>query len=74
VSGGVLDATTSGALLESSFVAPPREPGSTPRAVDALAKILAAHAGAIAAVVVEPVLQGAAGMLPYDPAVLTAAR
>jgi adenosylmethionine-8-amino-7-oxononanoate aminotransferase len=63
-----------GALLECSFIPPPREPGSTPRAVDALAKILAAQAGAIAAVVVEPVLQGAAGMLPYDPAFLAAAR
>ena len=28
-----------GALLECSFVAPPREPGSTPRAVEALARI-----------------------------------
>ncbi len=63
-----------GALLECSFVAPPREPGSTPRAVEALARILGAHAGAIAAVVVEPVLQGAAGMRSYDPAFLTAAR
>jgi adenosylmethionine-8-amino-7-oxononanoate aminotransferase len=63
-----------GALLECHFVAPPREPGSTPRAVEALAQILGEHAGAIAAVVVEPVLQGAAGMRSYDPAFLKAAR
>jgi adenosylmethionine-8-amino-7-oxononanoate aminotransferase len=63
-----------GALLESSFIAPPREPGTAPRAVEALEKILREHAGAIAAVVVEPVLQGAAGMYAYDPGFLTAAR
>lgn len=63
-----------GALLECSFVAPPREPGSTPRAVEALASLLGSQAGSIAAVVVEPVLQGAAGMRSYDPAFLAAAR
>jgi adenosylmethionine-8-amino-7-oxononanoate aminotransferase len=63
-----------GALLGCHFVAPPREPARTPHAVDALARILGGHAGAIAAVVVEPVLQGAAGMRSYDPAFLRAAR
>ncbi len=63
-----------GALLECFFVAPPREPGSTPRAVEALARTLAEHASTIAALVVEPVLQGAAGMRSYDPAFLSAAR
>jgi len=63
-----------GALLECFFVAPPREPGSTPLAVEALARTFAAHADGIAALVVEPVLQGAAGMRPYDPAFLRAAR
>jgi adenosylmethionine-8-amino-7-oxononanoate aminotransferase len=63
-----------GALLGCSFVAPPREPGSTPRAVEALSSLLEEHAGQIAAVVVEPVLQGAAGMRSYEPAFLRAAR
>lgn len=63
-----------GALLGCSFVAPPREPGSTQQAVEALAHTLGAQADAIAAVVVEPVLQGAAGMRLYDPAFLAAAR
>ncbi len=63
-----------GALLECSFLAPPREPGSTARAVEALARSLDAQGDAIAAVVVEPVLQGAAGMRSYDPAFLSAAR
>ena len=63
-----------GALLECFFIAPPREPGSTPRAVEALARTLAMHGDGIAALVVEPVLQGAAGMRPYDPAFLRAAR
>jgi adenosylmethionine-8-amino-7-oxononanoate aminotransferase len=63
-----------GALLECFFVAPPREPASTPRAIEALAHTLATHADGIAALVVEPVLQGAAGMRPYDPEFLRAAR
>jgi adenosylmethionine-8-amino-7-oxononanoate aminotransferase len=63
-----------GALLECSFVAPPREPESLPRAVEALGRILDAHADEIAAVVLEPVLQGAAGMRTYDPRFLRAAR
>ena len=63
-----------GALLECSFLAPPREPGSTAQAVEALARSLDAQGDAIAALVVEPVLQGAAGMRPYDPAFLSAAR
>ncbi len=63
-----------GALLECSFIAPPREAGSAPRAIETLARTLAAHADEIAAFVVEPVLQGAAGMRRYDPAFLRAAR
>jgi adenosylmethionine-8-amino-7-oxononanoate aminotransferase len=63
-----------GALIECHFVAPPREPGSAPRAAEALARILAQDADGIAAVVVEPVVQGAAGMRSYDPAFLRAAR
>jgi len=63
-----------GALLGCSFVAPPREPGSTQRAIDELSRTLAAQADELAAFVVEPVLQGAAGMRTYDPAFLRAAR
>ena len=63
-----------GALLECFFVAPPREPGSLAHAIEALARTLATHADGIAALVVEPAVQGAAGMRPYDPAFLRAAR
>ena len=63
-----------GALLECFFVAPPREPGSLARAIEALSRTLATHADGIAALVVEPAVQGAAGMRPYDPAFLRAAR
>lgn len=43
-------------------------------AVDAMERIVAEHADTLAAVVVEPVLQGAAGMRVYAPEFLTALR
>ena len=63
-----------GALLECLHVPPPLEPGSLDRAVGALERTLAAHARRVAAVVLEPVVQGAAGMRIYDAAYLRAAR
>ena len=63
-----------GALLECLHVPPPLEPGSLDRAVGALERTLAAQAKRIAAVVLEPVVQGAAGMRLYDVGYLRAAR
>jgi adenosylmethionine-8-amino-7-oxononanoate aminotransferase len=63
-----------GALLECLHVPPPLAPGSLDAAAGALERALAAHAPRVAAVVLEPVVQGAAGMRLYDPAYLRAAR
>jgi len=63
-----------GALLECHHLPPPLEPGSLDRCVDALERTLARDTRRIAAVVLEPVVQGAAGMRLYDPAYLRAAR
>jgi adenosylmethionine---8-amino-7-oxononanoate aminotransferase len=52
----------------------PLEPGGHERAFAVLADLVARHADEIAAVVLEPVLQGAAGMRVYDPALVRAAR
>jgi adenosylmethionine---8-amino-7-oxononanoate aminotransferase len=40
----------------------------------ALAEAIEAHAGRVAALIVEPLVQGAAGMVMYDPGFLVAAR
>ncbi len=64
-----------GALAEVFHVPSPGEPGvSLDHACDALAELLAREADRIAAVVLEPVVQGAAGMRIYDPAYLRVAR
>jgi adenosylmethionine-8-amino-7-oxononanoate aminotransferase len=63
-----------GALLECLHVPPPLAQGSLAAAAGALERALAAHAPRIAAVVLEPVVQGAAGMRLYDPAYLRSAR
>jgi adenosylmethionine-8-amino-7-oxononanoate aminotransferase len=63
-----------GALLECLHVPPPAAPVSLDRAVAALERTLAAHGQRVAAVVLEPVVQGAAGMRLYDVAYLRAAR
>ena len=63
-----------GALLECLHVPPPVAPGSLDRCVDALARTLAEHSARIAALVLEPVVQGAAGMRLYDAGYLRAAR
>ncbi len=63
-----------GALLECHHVPPPLEPGSLDGCVAALERTLAEHGPRIAAVVLEPIVQGASGMRIYDAAYLRAAR
>jgi len=61
-------------LPAAIHVPPPRDAASAPRAFEVLAERVAEHADALAALVLEPVVQGAAGMQLYDPAYLRAAR
>ncbi len=63
-----------GALLECHHLPPPLEPGSLDRCVGALERTLEEQGRRIAAVVLEPVVQGAAGMRFYDAGYLRAAR
>jgi adenosylmethionine-8-amino-7-oxononanoate aminotransferase len=55
-------------------VPPPRDAASAGRAFEALGARVEQHADSLAALVFEPVVQAAAGMLPYDPSFLRAAR
>ena len=63
-----------GALPEQRFVPSPARAGGLLPARRALEATLAEEEGQVAAVVLEPVVQGAAGMQIYDPAYLRAAR
>lgn len=65
-----------GVLLECVHVPPPSDDAteSFARAFAALERVVTAGAGEIAAVVLEPVLQGAGGMRSYDPEYLRRAR
>ncbi|MDJ0851353.1 MAG: adenosylmethionine--8-amino-7-oxononanoate transaminase [Myxococcota bacterium] len=61
-------------LLDCLHVPPPREPWSADEAFAALEETVRENAETLAAVVLEPVVQGAAGMRLYDPAYLRHAR
>ena len=63
-----------GVLLDALHVPPPRTPETRQAAFDALERAVADNADTLAAVVLEPVVQGAAGMRTYDPTFLRAAR
>ena len=63
-----------GVLLDCVHVPPPREPWSREEAFEALERALGEQHETLAAVVLEPVVQGAAGMRLYDPAYLRHAR
>jgi adenosylmethionine-8-amino-7-oxononanoate aminotransferase len=63
-----------GVLLDCLHVPPPREPEQHDAAFDALERVVRENADSLAGVVLEPVVQGAAGMRLYDPAYLRHAR
>ena len=63
-----------GVLLDCIHVPPPREPETSARAFEALEQALRENADSLAGVVLEPVVQGAAGMRIYDASYLRHAR
>jgi adenosylmethionine-8-amino-7-oxononanoate aminotransferase len=63
-----------GSLLECIHVPPPRDPETADRCFEELERRVAAHADELAAIVFEPVVQGAAGMRIYDAEFLGHAR
>lgn len=63
-----------GVLLECVHVPSPGDPASYERAFDALARTIREGADTIAAVVLEPLVQGAAGMRVYAPEYLRLVR
>lgn len=62
------------ALADCRHLPSPAGAAGAAGALEALAKVLDAEAGSIAALVVEPVVQGAAGMRMHDPEFLRGAR
>lgn len=63
-----------GAVAEHLHVPSPTRAGGLEAAREALARTLTEHGDRVAAVVLEPVVQGAAGMQVYDPAYLREVR
>jgi len=70
----VFRAPFEGALLEAIFVPPPRDAKVAEASLGRLSEVVSKNAATLAAVVVEPVVQGAAGMQLYDPSYLRVAR
>ncbi|WP_067865358.1 adenosylmethionine--8-amino-7-oxononanoate transaminase [Nocardia shimofusensis] len=70
---GGMHALWTDVLAEQIFVGPPPA-DYRPGYVDELASVIAAHAGELAAVIVEPVVQGAGGMRFHDPRYLADLR
>jgi adenosylmethionine-8-amino-7-oxononanoate aminotransferase len=63
-----------GILFDCIRVPSPADPGAYDRAFEDLTRAVGAASDRIAAVVIEPILQGASGMRIYDPAFLRHAR
>jgi adenosylmethionine-8-amino-7-oxononanoate aminotransferase len=63
-----------GSLLDTIHVPSPAQPGGESAALGALREAVSENAEVLAGVVLEPVVQGAAGMQIYDPAFVAAAR
>ena len=61
-------------LLDCLHVPPPRHPNDPDQAFAALEKVVSENAETLAAVVLEPLVQGAAGMVTYDSEYLRHAR
>ncbi len=64
----------SAVLLECLYVPPPREASQLANCLETLEAVIDRNADTIAGVVFESMVQGAAGMRIYDPAMLRAAR
>jgi len=61
-------------LLDCFYVPPPREASQVARCVEELEAVIERNADTIAGVIFESMVQGAAGMRIYEPAMLRAAR
>ena len=63
-----------GCLIDCIHLPSPARPGAYAAALEALTQLIPRHADTLAALVLEPVVQGAAGMQIYDPEFVAAAR